>query len=360
MKLDFLKRKKWVKLELSNQAEAFGGGQSPTAHVAQTPAVTTNAGGAQSPTKQVAQTPAVSTNAGAAQSPTKNPPGPEEIACPGCGTIHTKQNWARDLKVCKTCGKHGRISSAERAAQILDPETFNPIAQEVTSKNPLGFPDYQEKLDKAILQSEAGDAVLTGTGRLHDIPAALFIMEPDFMMGSLGSAAGERITRLVETAIQNRLPVIGFCASGGARMQEGILSLMQMAKTSAALGRLSAAGLPYIAVLTDPTTGGVTASYAMLGDVILAEPGALIGFAGQRVIEQTIRQSLPDGFQRAEFLVEKGFVDRIVHRARMKAELAQLLRLHGCEPISITEMASSASSPTATAVESQGGEAHVS
>jgi len=183
-------------------------------------------------------------------------------------------------------------------------------------------------------------------------------MEPDFMMGSLGSAAGERITRLIETAIENRLPVIGFCASGGARMQEGILSLMQMAKTSAALGRLSAEGLPYIAVLTDPTTGGVTASYAMLGDVILAEPGALIGFAGQRVIEQTIRQSLPDGFQRAEFLVEKGFVDRIVHRAEMKAVLAKLLRLHGFG-LALAEAAAAATAE-AIAENVQGGEAHVS
>ncbi|SCZ78640.1 acetyl-CoA carboxylase, carboxyltransferase subunit beta [Acidaminobacter hydrogenoformans] len=342
MKLDFLKRKKWVKLELSNQAWTSGGGQSPTAHVAQTPAVTTNAGGAQSPTGK--------SDAGVSLSPTKNPPGPDEVACPGCGTLHSKQGWARNLRVCPACGKHGRITSVERVAQILDLETFSPIAQEVTSKNPLKFPDYQEKLDKASLQSEAGDAVLTGTGRIHNIPAALFIMEPDFMMGSLGSAAGERITRLVETAIENRLPVIGFCASGGARMQEGILSLMQMAKTSAALGRLSSAGLPYIAVLTDPTTGGVTASYAMLGDVILAEPGALIGFAGQRVIEQTIRQSLPDGFQRAEFLVDKGFVDRIVHRTEMKAALEQLLKLHGFASVSVA----------AVTIESKGGDTHVS
>ncbi len=362
MKLDFLKRKKWVKLELSNQAEAYGGGQSPTAHVAQTPVVDTNAGMSLSPTKHAGQTPAIVTNAGMSLSPTKNPPGPDEVDCPGCGTRHSKQDWAQGFKVCPICGKHGRISSAERAAQLLDPETFSPIAQDVTSKDPLGFPGYQEKLDKAVLHAEAGDAVLTGAGRIDGIPAALFIMEPDFMMGSLGSAAGERITRLVETAIQNRLPVIGFCASGGARMQEGILSLMQMAKTSAALGRLSAAGLPYIAVLTDPTTGGVTASYAMLGDVILAEPGALIGFAGQRVIEQTIRQSLPDGFQRAEFLVDKGFVDRIVHREEMKATLAKLLKLHGLAPAQVkpTTTATTTTTTEAAAIEALGGEAHVS
>jgi acetyl-CoA carboxylase carboxyl transferase subunit beta len=352
MKLDFLKRKKWVRLELSSQdvkeaaalREAAGLRQSlPTPTVTPSPPVTSPA-----------HTEGSSHNAKTAQNVTAAPktPGPDEAACPSCGAIHSKQRWERSFKVCDQCGKHGRINSEERVAQVVDSGTFSPVAKEVTSVDPLAFPGYQEKLDKAMLQSEAGDAVLTGTGCIDGIPAALFIMEPDFMMGSLGSAAGERITRLIETAIENRLPVIGFCASGGARMQEGILSLMQMAKTSAALGRLSAEGLPYIAVLTDPTTGGVTASYAMLGDVILAEPGALIGFAGQRVIEQTIRQSLPEGFQRAEFLVEKGFVDRIVHRAEMKAALAKLLRLHGFAP-ALADAASKA-------VNLQGGEAHVS
>lgn len=344
MKLDFLKRKKWVRLELSSQdvreaaaiREAAGLSQSLSTPAITTPAVTSTV-----------HSEGLSHNIKTARSITAAPkdPGSDEAACPDCGAIHSKQRWERSFKVCDQCGKHGRISSPERVAQLMDQGTFSPIAKEVTSVDPLAFPGYQEKLDKAMLKSEAGDAVLSGTGLIDGIPAALFIMEPDFMMGSLGSAAGERITRLVETAIENRLPVIGFCASGGARMQEGILSLMQMAKTSAALGRLSAEGLPYIAVLTDPTTGGVTASYAMLGDVILAEPGALIGFAGQRVIEQTIRQSLPEGFQRAEFLVEKGFVDRIVHRVEMKAVLAKLLRLHGFAP-ALAEATSAAASTT--------------
>lgn len=351
MKLDFLKRKKWVKLELANQVattvDLKVGGLTPTSS---TPVGLT-------PVVQPEVVPAAATGSqGASEAGASGvkTPDPSQMACPGCGAIYEKLAWVRSLKVCGQCGKHGRISSMDRAAQLLDPGSFEAIGQEVASTDPLGFPGYPEKLEKALLQVEAGDAVLTGTGLVEGIPAAFFIMEPEFMMGSLGSAAGERITRLVETALERRLPVIGFCASGGARMQEGILSLMQMAKTSAALGRLSAAGLPYFVILTDPTTGGVTASYAMLGDVILAEPGALIGFAGQRVIEQTIRQSLPEGFQRAEFLLEKGFVDRIVHRAQMKAELATLLRLHGFDPVSVLELASAA------VVEDQGGEAHVS
>lgn len=356
MKLDFLKRKKWVRLELSNQVDREAAALREAAglrQVSSTPSVASAP-----PMTSPAHPEVLSHNTKIARSMTAAPttPGPDEAACPGCGAIHSKHRWERSFKVCDQCGKHGRVNSQERVAQLLDQGTFSPIAKEVTSVDPLAFPGYQEKLDKAMLQSEAGDAVLTGTGLIDGIPAALFIMEPDFMMGSLGSAAGERITRLIETAIENRVPVIGFCASGGARMQEGILSLMQMAKTSAALGRLSAEGLPYIAVLTDPTTGGVTASYAMLGDVILAESGALIGFAGQRVIEQTIRQSLPEGFQRAEFLVEKGFVDRIVHRAEMKAVLAKLLRLHGFAPA----LAEATSAAASTTVNVKGGEARVS
>ena len=360
MKLDFLKRKKWVRLELSSQDAREAAALREAAGLKQglsTPAVTPTP-----PMTSPSHPEGSSHNAKTAQNVTAAPktPGPDETACPSCGAIHSKQRWERSFKVCDQCGKHGRINSKDRVAHLVDQGTFSPIAKEVTSVDPLAFPGYKEKLDKAMIQSEAGDAVLTGTGCINGIPAALFIMEPDFMMGSLGSAAGERITRLIETAIENRVPVIGFCASGGARMQEGILSLMQMAKTSAALGRLSAEGLPYIAVLTDPTTGGVTASYAMLGDVILAEPGALIGFAGQRVIEQTIRQSLPDGFQRAEFLVEKGFVDRIVHRAEMKAVLAKLLKMHGFAP-SLAETAAAAASTTVNANEyAVGGEAHVS
>lgn len=345
MKLDFLKRKKWVRLELSNQVAGEAAARRDDAGQRQAPQAPQTPPGVLSVHPEV--TSHVITTAQKVPAPLKTP-GPDEVSCPDCGAIHSKKDWEHHHKVCALCGKHSRISSVERAAQLLDPGSFVAIASEVTSVDPLEFPGYLEKLNKASLHSEAGDAVLTGTGRIEGIPAALFLMEPEFMMGSLGSAAGERITRLIEAAIENRLPVVGFCASGGARMQEGILSLMQMAKTSAALGRLSAEGLPYIAVLTDPTTGGVTASYAMLGDIILAEPGAIIGFAGQRVIEQTIRQSLPEGFQRAEFLLEKGFVDRIVHRAQMRAVLSKTLKLHGFAPASVT------------AVKVQGGEAHVS
>ena len=221
-----------------------------------------------------------------------------------------------------------RMGARSRIAALIDKDTFIEYDSELESCNPLSFPKYAEKILAAMETSMEKEAVITGEGTIRGESCVLCVMNPDFMMGSMGSVVGEKITRAIEKAIEKKLPVIIFCASGGARMQEGILSLMQMAKTSAALGRLGEAGLLYISVLTDPTTGGVTASFAMLGDIIIAEPGALIGFAGPRVIEQTIRQKLPEGFQRSEFLLEKGFIDQIVSRKDMRNTLASLLRIH--------------------------------
>ena len=254
----------------------------------------------------------------------------EDFQCPSCGCNKQSTDMKPLFCVCPKCGYHGRMTARERFAMLLDPGTLEETGKNIISSDPLSFPEYPGKLDHAIKISGEVEAVITGLGKIKGIPVGVFAMEPDFMMGSLGSAAGERITSLIEMAIEKRMPVIGFCASGGARMQEGILSLMQMAKTSSALGRLGEEKLPYFSILTDPTTGGVTASFAMLGDVILAEPGALIGFAGPRVIEQVIRQKLPDGFQRAEFLLERGFVDLIVQRPELRNTIARLLVLHGC------------------------------
>ncbi len=262
------------------------------------------------------------------KAPTQPIAAAQEHVCSHCSGRITLEQWQRQLKVCPACGHHDRMGARERLEALLDSGSFKETGKEILSGDPLGFPDYPQKLAQAKSRSGETESVLTGSGRISGMPVCLFAMEPDFMMGSLGSAAGERIAQIIELAGTTKSPVIGFCASGGARMQEGILSLMQMAKTSAALGKLSELGIPYFSVLTDPTTGGVTASYAMLGDIILAEPGALIGFAGQRVIEQTIRQSLPEGFQRAEFLLEKGFVDRIVPRNEMKTTLTLLLQVH--------------------------------
>ena len=224
--------------------------------------------------------------------------------------------------------KDSRIDPRKRIKDLIDQDTFLEYDLELETSNPLEFPDYNEKIDKASKTSNENEGVITGQGNIDGEKVVLCVMNPSFMMGSMGSVVGEKITRAIEMALETRLPLIIFSASGGARMQEGILSLMQMAKTSAALGRLADEGILYISVLTDPTTGGVTASFAMLGDIIIAEPGALIGFAGPRVIEQTIKQKLPEGFQRAEFLLEKGFIDKIVKREDMKNVLAQVLKLH--------------------------------
>jgi acetyl-CoA carboxylase carboxyl transferase subunit beta len=250
------------------------------------------------------------------------------IKCEKCGEILYKEEIKVNLSVCTNCGHHFRISSRRRISQIIDEGTFEEINENMHSKDPIKFDGYMQKLE--ILQSKTGikEAVKTGIGEIEGERVAIAVMDSNFMMGSMGSVVGEKITYLVEEAIEQRLPVIIFCVSGGARMQEGIISLMQMAKTSAALAKLDDDGLLYISILTDPTTGGVTASFASTADIILAEPDSLIGFAGPRVIEQTIKQKLPEGFQKSEFLLEHGFIDRIVPRKEMKKELAQILKMH--------------------------------
>ncbi len=250
------------------------------------------------------------------------------VPCPGCKRNIPSQELSASLLVCPRCGHHMRMGSRARIALILDEGSFEEQNAELASRNVLEFSGYEEKLAKAIHDSGEKEAVITGTARIGDHPCAFFAMEPAFMMGSMGSVVGEKLTRLFEYATQNLLPVVGYAVSGGARMQEGILSLMQMAKVSAAVKRHSEAGNLYIAVLTDPTTGGVCASFAMEADILIAEPGALIGFAGPRVIEQTIRQKLPEGFQRAEFQLKKGFVDRIAPRNTQRELLSLLLDLH--------------------------------
>ncbi|WP_432663259.1 acetyl-CoA carboxylase, carboxyltransferase subunit beta [Wukongibacter baidiensis] len=250
------------------------------------------------------------------------------MKCKGCGEVFLKEDLINNFNVCIKCDQHLRIGARDRVDLVLDENSFIEYDKDMKTLDPLNFPGYGEKIDRAKEKSGEHEGVVTGEGRINEIPVVVCAMNPEFMMGSMGSVVGEKITRAIERAIEKELPVIIFSASGGARMQEGILSLMQMGKTSAALSRLADKGLLYISVLTDPTTGGVTASFAMLGDIILAEPKALIGFAGPRVIEQTIRQRLPEGFQRSEFLKEKGFVDKIVHRKDLKHMLYRILDIH--------------------------------
>ncbi len=249
-------------------------------------------------------------------------------ACPKCGVTTAKQELAKNFYVCPSCGYHHHISGYFRLSLILDAGSFRELDEDLTSNDPLRFPGYGAKLAEAQRRTGIAEAAVTATGRIDGRKVAVGVLDSRFFMGSMSAAVGEKITRLIELAGKNRLPLILFSASGGARMQEGILSLMQMAKTSAALARFSQRGGLFISVLTDPTTGGVTASFASLGDITLAEPGALIGFAGPRVIEQTIRQKLPVGFQRAEFQEEHGFVDQIVPRRELRSVLSQLLTLH--------------------------------
>ena len=249
-------------------------------------------------------------------------------SCASCKALILKEDLTDHLYVCPKCGYYYRLTARQSIALFTDRDSFTERDGDMKPKNLLKFPDYNAKLKKATEDSGENESVICGTARIGGYPCGVFVMEPRFMMGSMGSVTGEKITRLFEYAAEARLPVIGFTASGGARMQEGTLSLMQMAKTSGAVKRHSDRGLLYITVLTDPTTGGVTASFAMEGDVIVAEPGALIGFAGPRVIEQTINQKLPEGFQRSEFLLEKGFVDRIVERRDLKEFFITMLRLH--------------------------------
>ena len=250
------------------------------------------------------------------------------VKCDNCKEIIYKEDFHKNLSVCPNCGKHFRLSARRRIKQIADEGTFKEIGADILTKDPLHFEGYIKKVESLREKTKIEEAVKCGICEIEGQKAVLGVMDGNFLMGSMGQAVGERITLAIETAIKKKLPLIMFCVSGGARMQEGIVSLMQMAKTSAAIAKLNEAGLFYISVLTDPTTGGVTASFASLGDIILAEPKALIGFAGPRVIEQTIKQNLPEGFQRSEFLLEHGFIDKIVERKDMKETLAKLIRLH--------------------------------
>ena len=249
------------------------------------------------------------------------------VKCDSCKEILYKEDVHKNYSVCPNCGKHFRISARRRLEQIVDENTFEEMDSNLQTTDPLQFEGYTKKIALLQEKTKINEAVKTGIGKINGEQAVIAIMDGNFLMGSMG-CVGEKITRAIETAIEKRLPLIMFCVSGGARMQEGIISLMQMAKTSSALAKLDDAGLLYISVLTDPTTGGVTASFAMLGDIILAEPDALIGFAGPRVIEQTLKQKLPEGFQRSEFLLEHGFIDKIVTRKDMKDTLSQILKLH--------------------------------
>ena len=250
------------------------------------------------------------------------------ITCPKCGQDSDRKSVAQNLSVCPKCGYHFPIGAYYRLSTILDPGSFRELFEKLPAADPLSFPGYRAKVEAAQRKTGLTEAVVTATGTIGGRKCVVGVLDSRFFMGSMSAAVGEKITLAIEYATKNRLPLILFAASGGARMQEGILSLMQMAKTSAALARFSEKGLLYISVFTDPTTGGVTASFASLGDIILAEPGALIGFAGPRVIQQTIGQTLPEGFQRAEFQEEHGFVDAVVPRLQMRDTLSQLLRLH--------------------------------
>ncbi len=264
---------------------------------------------------------------GRSAAPVQEDAGEPEKNCPNCHKdIPLSRLWANRL-VCP-CGYHFRMKARQRLHMITDRDTFHELYSDMKSGNPLHFPGYKDKLETVRTVSREEEAVVCGTAKIGKQSCCIFVMESYFMMGSMGSAVGEKITSLFEYATEHRLPVIGFTVSGGARMQEGLLSLMQMAKTSAAVKRHSDAGLLYIAVLTDPTTGGVTASFAMEADIILAEPGATVGFAGARVIEQTTKKALPKGFQKAEFVLEHGFIDGITHRNNQKKLLTELLKMH--------------------------------
>ena len=250
------------------------------------------------------------------------------VKCSNCKEILYKEDVKKNYSVCPNCGKHFRISARRRVKQIVDEGTFEELDADMQTSDILNFEGYKDKIKLLQEKTKIQEAIKTGIGEINGEKVAIGVMDSNFFMGSMGSVVGEKICRLVEKALQEKLPVILFCVSGGARMQEGMVSLMQMAKTSAAIAKLDEAGLLYVSVLTDPTTGGVTASFASLGDIILAEPGALIGFAGPRVIEQTIKQKLPEGFQSSEFLLEHGFIDKIVERNKMKQTLYEILKLH--------------------------------
>ncbi len=249
--------------------------------------------------------------------------------CPQCGEILYRARLEQNLNVCPACGHHQRVGAVGYIELLTDPESFEERDEELRSTDPLGFVDskpYAQRLETAEASTGRGEALISGDARIDGVPVSLAVMDFEFIGGSMGSVVGEKVARAGRRALADRKPLLVVSASGGARMQEGILSLMQMAKTSVVLAQLHEAGLPYISVLSDPTTGGVTASYGMLGDVNVAEPGALIGFAGPRVIEQTIKQELPEGFQRSEFLLEHGMVDLVVDRRDLKATVSRLIR----------------------------------
>lgn len=251
--------------------------------------------------------------------------------CESCGVLTYTKDLRANCMVCPECGHHVRIFSDERIRQLVTPGTWMPMDEDLRPSDPLEFRDrkaYRDRIRETQEKTGLLDAIQTGIGQLENLPIALAVMDFRYMGGSMGSVVGEKLTRLIERATRESLPVVVICTSGGARMQEGMLSLMQMAKISGALELHREAGLLYIPVLTHPTTGGVTASFAMLGDIILAEPGALIGFAGRRVVEQTLREKLPDDFQTAEYLLNHGFVDAIVPRPQLKQTLMQLILLH--------------------------------
>ena len=250
------------------------------------------------------------------------------IACKKCGRRALRVRWEEQLFVCPHCGSYGPVGAYYRLEMLYDPGTFQELDKDIVVKDPLEFPEYKEKVKELEKKTGLKEAVVSSKGKVGGIPLVAIVMDNRFLMGSMSQAVGEKITRGIEEADRLRCPLIIFSASGGARMQEGIFSLMQMAKTSAAVEVFSEHGGLFISVLTHPTTGGVTASFATLGDITLAEPGALIGFAGPRVIEQTINRKLPKGFQRAEYLEKHGFVDAIVERKTMRESLIQILSLH--------------------------------
>lgn len=253
------------------------------------------------------------------------------VKCENCKDIIYKEDLHNNLSVCPNCGKHFRLSARRRIKQIADEGTFEEIGKDILTKDPLKFDGYLKKVESLKEKTKIDEAITCGICKIEGQKVVLGVMDGNFLMGSMGSAVGEKIVLAAKTSLKEKIPLILFCVSGGARMQEGIISLMQMARTSREIAKLGEEGILYISVLTDPTTGGVTASFASLGDIILAEPNALIGFAGPRVIEQTIKQKLPDVFQRSEFLLERGFIDKIVERKDMKSTLAKLIRLHTSE-----------------------------
>jgi acetyl-CoA carboxylase carboxyl transferase subunit beta len=246
--------------------------------------------------------------------------------CEACGHTDIREKFVRNFNVCPNCDYHRRIRANDYCNLLLDENSTEELELSLRSTDPLGFPEYPARIKKAMANAGEGDALLAASGTIDGLPTSLGVMDFAFMGGSMGSVVGEKIARLGQRSLERKHPLVIVCASGGARMQEGVLSLMQMAKVSAVLAQLAERRLPYIVVLTNPTTGGVSASYAMLGDAILAEPGAVIGFAGPRVIKQTLGQDLPEGFQTAEFLLDHGMVDQVVHRRELKHTVGQLLR----------------------------------